>query len=118
MTHRFKVVIAIDFGTFGTGVAWTVPQSSTEDVYPATEWNEKELSRKVIGYKTKTSILLKDNRSNANSGSDFETIAYGDEAHYQFLANQLVHETDRHKNWKLFEYFKMNLYSGVCVYVL
>ena len=61
----FEMIVAIDFGTYGTGVGFA--KFNEEDVYIERGWSDN----KIAGTKNRTDILL---------SHDGECIAFGDKA--------------------------------------
>ena len=105
----FKVVVGIDFGTDGSGIAWAV-NDGNEEVFVDQEIND---NAKFVDLKTKTNILLDENG---------EFIAFGREATEQYI-RQFEDESDdedddqndkkpkKSASWLYFSQFKMALYK-------
>ncbi|KAK9760094.1 hypothetical protein K7432_016230, partial [Basidiobolus ranarum] len=90
-----KCVVAIDFGTYGTGYAYAFPGVAgiTEprgSIYPNAPW------RDGFAGKTKTALLLSD---------DNEFIAFGSAAQTKYKSLAMK------GRGKLFQFFKMKLYT-------
>eukprot|EP01083_Nonionella_stella_P245877 854250_1 len=84
----FKAFVGIDFGTDGSGLAYSLPDGSS---YIHNMWDNSEAT-----VKPKTSVLF-DNQSSV--------ISVGTGAQDMYL------RCKKDKGWKLFERFKMNLYE-------
>eukprot|EP01084_Bolivina_argentea_P289704 497520_1 len=88
--RKFKIHIAIDFGTDGCALA----SAFNDEVEVYDRWRSKNFSKSV---KTKTSILL--NEKN-------EIVSFGNDAKNMFIVGEVYKD-----KWKLFERFKMALYQ-------
>eukprot|EP01084_Bolivina_argentea_P006327 11986_1 len=89
--HRFKLHIAIDFGTDGTAMAYAYGNK----VFIHDKWSSRKYGHEI---KQKTVILL-DNKGN--------TLGFGLDSKLNYISNpQHKHE------WLLFEHFKMSLYEN------
>ena len=80
--------VGIDFGTDGSGIAYTLKDGSS---YIHNMWGDSEATDKP-----KTSVLF-DNHD--------DVLSVGTEAQDMYL------KCKQDKGWKLFERFKMNLYG-------
>eukprot|EP00486_Rosalina_sp_Unknown_P005549 CAMPEP_0201570984 /NCGR_PEP_ID=MMETSP0190_2-20130828/13502_1 /ASSEMBLY_ACC=CAM_ASM_000263 /TAXON_ID=37353 /ORGANISM="Rosalina sp." /LENGTH=460 /DNA_ID=CAMNT_0047995145 /DNA_START=17 /DNA_END=1396 /DNA_ORIENTATION=- len=103
----FKVVVGIDFGTDGSGVAWAINDGKSE-VFVDQEIND---NAKFVDLKTKTNILLDE------SG---EFIAFGREATEKYIRQFEDEDSDddeesnkekKSNKWLYFSQFKMALYK-------
>eukprot|EP01084_Bolivina_argentea_P111078 198294_1 len=88
---KFKLHIAVDFGTDGCGLAFAYNNKVT--VYD--KWRSKRQRRN----KTKTQILL---------GPDDKVICFGDNAKMMYCGA----DDNTSKSWRFFERFKMALYEN------
>ena len=93
---KYKIVIGIDFGTHGTGVAYSIRGTKKVDVL--TRWNDERIGEYDTSEKAKTSILLKRKGDN-----EYETIAFGKTAEVL---------SARYEDAMLFERFKMKLFTS------
>merc|ERR1719361_3013511 len=89
--RKFKIRIAIDFGTDGIGLAYAV---NLDNVFVHTAWGNGKYQAVV---KSKTIILLDDNH---------DTIAMGMDAKINYASVPAFKDT-----WLLFERFKMALFT-------
>ena len=122
---NFDLIVAIDFGTDGTALAYSKP--NTNEVYLQQDWNEKDKHNKEnLGAKMKTNILLKrlKNRfknkkvtkeykfDNYSSSGEYiyEFVAFGEEATNKYQ-NKNIYIDQGSQNWVYFEQFKMALFS-------
>eukprot|EP01084_Bolivina_argentea_P087402 157859_1 len=88
----FKVFVGIDFGTDGSGLAYSFQnEDGSYSSYIHNMWNSSGATKKP-----KTSVLCDDNS---------KKISVGTRAKKMFFSNQGDQE------WKLFEKFKMSLYD-------
>eukprot|EP01083_Nonionella_stella_P317989 1160195_1 len=84
----FKAFVGIDFGTDGSGLAYTLPDGSS---YIHNMWDDSEATMKP-----KTSVLFDNQRSVIRVGTGAQDMYLG---------------CKDDKGWKLFERFKMHLYE-------
>eukprot|EP01084_Bolivina_argentea_P270152 459307_1 len=90
--NQFKIVVGIDFGTDGSGLAYAIPDTNgTSTVYIHDIWKDA-----ISTEKPKTSILF-DHEGNVQSTGN--------------PAVNLYINCKQNKGWKLFERFKMSLYE-------
>lgn len=94
----FRIVAAVDFGTFSTGFAWAVVDEKNTDatgrqIYTHTQWP----SQPVAYPKTRTCLLL---------DKDGEVIAWGHEAHRQWRE---LRASRRERGLRFVQGFKMSL---------
>ena len=105
----FQVVVGIDFGTDGSGVAWAMKDGNGE-VFVDQEING---NAQFVDVKTKTNILLEE---------DGEFIAFGREATEKYI-RQIQEDDDsddesdiasnkKSASWLYFSQFKMALYKS------
>eukprot|EP01084_Bolivina_argentea_P239558 402623_1 len=91
--ERFKIIVGIDFGTYGSGLAYAIPDGKgNATVYIHNMWKDVVATQKPI-----TSVLFD------NTG---QVQGYGEHTVNQFI--QMIHN----QGWKLFERFKMSLYDA------
>eukprot|EP01084_Bolivina_argentea_P239557 402620_1 len=89
---RFKITVGIDFGTYGSGLAYAIPnEQGNSTVYIHNMWKDV-----VATEKPSTSILFD------NTG---QVHGYGDHT-----VNQFISMIDN-QGWKVFERFKISLYD-------
>eukprot|EP01084_Bolivina_argentea_P267144 453394_1 len=87
-SHEFKIFVGIDFGTDGSGLAYSLLDGST---YIHNLW------RDVSAYeKPKTSVLF---------DSEGSVQCHGNQAVIQYISSM------NNSGWKLFERFKVSLYD-------
>ena len=92
MINKFKLYIAIDFGTDGCGISYCLPNGS---VYIHSNWKGEQSANTKI----KSRILL---------DKHGDRLAFGSAASYMY-SNINKHND---QGWMLFERFKMNLYEN------
>eukprot|EP01084_Bolivina_argentea_P084108 152205_1 len=90
--NKFKVHVAIDFGTDGLAMAYAF--GDVDKVTAHAEWSYKKYAPK---FKPKTIVLLDE---------DFEAIGFGKDAKHTYMATEKMKD-----KWMLFERFKMALYG-------
>eukprot|EP01084_Bolivina_argentea_P034449 63730_1 len=109
---EFKVIVAIDFGTHGTGLGYAINDEKNQEIYIEQDWGQ---TRKLVDSKNKTDILLTYNG---------KFLKFGDDALEEYL-NQGDGESDTDsedleddekaeriaRKHMLFESFKMALYE-------
>eukprot|EP01084_Bolivina_argentea_P066523 121266_1 len=92
--HLFKIHIAIDFGTDGTSLAYTLPNKE-KNVFIHQNWVSSKYN---AGIKPNTIILLDENG---------QTISFGKDAKHTYITS-----VNMSNKWMLFERFKMSLYEN------
>ena len=92
--NKYKMSIAIEFGTDGLGVAYALQDSLEAKIRVHDKWKSKKFGTVV---NTKTIILFDENHEVVNHGLDAKSA-------YINLVNQ-------RDTWMLFERFKMSLYG-------
>eukprot|EP01084_Bolivina_argentea_P186546 321527_1 len=100
--HKFKIYVAIDFGTDGTGLAYCLPNATTQKIHIHNKWKRWNSSKQyesewdeISKIKPKTAILL---------DKDGKFRAFGDNAIKIYLLL-------KDNTMMLFEHFKMHLYN-------
>ena len=88
--NKFDITIAIDFGTDGIALAYSI----NNKIYIHEEWANTKYGTNI---KPKTIILLNEN---------YEPLGFGKDAKFNYISMPMM------KNkWYLFEKFKMSLYG-------
>ncbi|KAL4227036.1 hypothetical protein ACF0H5_015012 [Mactra antiquata] len=98
-TTDFELVVAIDFGTTGSGYAFQTLADYKADrlkMYENLQWG-----RETLDYKTPTCLLVSPDRKEILFGDDAE------DAYYR------LRRKDKPKKWYFFRNFKMQLYHKV-----
>eukprot|EP01084_Bolivina_argentea_P034446 63727_1 len=70
---EFKVIVAIDFGTHGTGLGYAINDEKNQEIYIEQDWGG---TRKFVDSKNKTDILLQ---------YDGKFLKFGDDALEEYL---------------------------------
>merc|ERR1711971_587239 len=86
--HSFKIFVGIDFGTYGSGLAYALQDGQT---YIHNLWRDVDATEKP-----KTSVLFDNNK---------EVQCHGNQAVMQYISSM------SNDGWALFERFKMHLYK-------
>eukprot|EP01084_Bolivina_argentea_P034445 63726_1 len=107
---EFKVIVAIDFGTHGTGLGYAINDEKNQEIYIEQDWGG---TRKFVDSKNKTDILLQYDGKFLKFGDDAleEYLNQGDEEGSE--SDDSEEEDEKQKTGPmLFESFKMSLYEG------
>merc|ERR1719229_538185 len=80
----FKVIVAIDFGTHGTGLGYAINDEKSQEIYIEQDWGN---TRKDIDSKNKTDILLQ---------YDGKFLKFGDDALDEFSNLSFIYHITNH----------------------
>eukprot|EP01083_Nonionella_stella_P283084 963418_1 len=109
---EFKVIVAIDFGTHGTGLGYAINDEKNQEIYIEQDWGG---TRKFVDSKNKTDILLQYDGKFLKFGDDAleEYLNQGDEEGSESDDSEEEDEKQERlaKKHMLFESFKMALYE-------